>query len=248
MLTHGGASSDHGSDARRCGICMAGQPGLPGRPRDASIIAPGGVRGRGGRRGGQQLRRCAAGQDRRIGTGGPVLDGVYYYVMARPAKFSGEDFLDTAVRLVAGRGPGAATMAAISSELGAPTGSLYHRFESRDLLLAQAWVRTVREAQTGFVAALGHDDVEQAGFDAALHIPRWCRAHLDGARVLLLYRREDLVERWPEELGAELATLNDSVDDALGSYTARRFGHSRADARRSVVFALVDVPSGPGHR
>jgi AcrR family transcriptional regulator len=188
------------------------------------------------------------GEDRRIGTGGPVLDGVYYYVMARPAKFSGEVILDTAVRLVADRGPVAATMAAISSELGAPTGSLYHRFESRDLMLAQAWLRTVREAQTGFVAALGHDDVEQAGFEAALHIPRWCRAHLDGARVLLLYRREDLVERWPEELGAELATLNDSVDDALGSYTARRFGHSRADARRSVVFALVDVPYGAVRR
>lgn len=168
--------------------------------------------------------------------------------MARPAKFSGDDILDTAVRLVASGGPGVATVAAISSELGAPTGSIYHRFESRDLLLAQVWIRIVREAQAGFVAALAADDVEQAGFAAALHIPRWCRAHLDSARVLLLYRREDLVGRWPEELGAELATLNDSVDEALRSYTARRFGHGRVEARRAVGFALVDVPYGAVRR
>src|SRR5258707_9295100 len=37
----------------------------------------------------------STGQDRRIGTGGPVFDGGYYYVMGRPAQVSHGNFLHT---------------------------------------------------------------------------------------------------------------------------------------------------------
>jgi AcrR family transcriptional regulator len=168
--------------------------------------------------------------------------------VGRPAKYSSDDILDTTARLVAQGGPGLATVAAIAAQLHAPSGSIYHRFASRDLLVAHLWVRTVREAQEGFVAALGLDDVEEAAVAASLHIPRWSRDNLDKARVLVLHRREDLVERWPEELGDQLAGLNTGIGEALDAYTVRRFDTNSQRARRAVAFALVDVPYGAVRR
>ena len=139
-------------------------------------------------------------------------------------------------------------MANIAREVGAPTGSIYHRFESRELILARLWIRTVEAAQAGFIGALGHPDVDQAAVDAALHTPRWCRNHLELARVLMLYRREDLVERWPTELGEELAVLNRGLEAALRDFTARRFGRRSRAAHRRVTFALLDVPYGAVRR
>jgi len=158
--------------------------------------------------------------------------------MGRRPKFDAEQILDTAVSLIAEGGPGRATVATIAARLGAPTASLYHRFASRDLLLARLWIRTVRRAQAGFVTALAADDARAA----ALHIPRWSREHLAEATVLLLYRREDLAARWPDELGAELAGLNRGIAAALEDFTRRRFGRASPDDLQVVTFALVDVP------
>jgi AcrR family transcriptional regulator len=167
----------------------------------------------------------------------------------RPAKFSEDQILDAAMRLVAEGGPGAATIAGIAGLLGAPVGSIYHRFESRDLLLAKLWIRTIKRFQVGFVEALGADDVDEAALGAALYNVQWTRDHLEEARVLLLYRSEDLAEKWPEELGEELATLNAGVFSAIKEYAQRRYGKD-ADANmlRRVVFALVDVPYAAGRR
>lgn len=162
--------------------------------------------------------------------------------MGRPAKYSSDDILDTAAELVAEGGPNMATVAAIAARLDAPSGSLYHRFASRDLLVAHLWIRLVKEAQTGFVEALGIEDLDEAAVQASLHIPRWSRQNLAKAQVLLLHRRSDLVERWPDELGDELSVLNDDVAAAMTSYTRRHFGTTSQRARRSVSFALVDVP------
>lgn len=162
--------------------------------------------------------------------------------MGRPAKFDRESILDAAATLVAESGPGAATVANIAHRIKAPTGSIYHRFASRDLVLAHVWVRAVRGAQLGFVAALHGDDVESAAGAAIHQLIGWTRTHLDEATVLLLYRRRDLAERWPNELGAELADLNVDIAAALRRYARRRFG--RADRRTVEVvrFALVDIP------
>jgi AcrR family transcriptional regulator len=160
--------------------------------------------------------------------------------MGRPAKFSQTQILDAAVEIAAEGGPGAVTMAAISARLGAPTGSLYHRFGSRDLLLAELWLRGVREFQRGFAAALAAGDAEAA----ALHTPRWCREHPAEAAVLLLHRREDLAAQWPAELGDDLAALNAQVATALDEFTAGRPGLDR----ERLVFAVIDVPYGAVRR
>lgn len=160
--------------------------------------------------------------------------------MGRPAKFTVDQILDAALELVGDAGPGAATMAAIADRMGAPVGSLYHRFGSRELLLATLWIRSVRRFQEGFVAALRADDAEAA----ALHTPRWCRDHPAEATLLLLYRREDLAVRWPTELGEDLEALNAEASAALDTFAATRPGIDREQA----LFALVDVPYGAVHR
>jgi AcrR family transcriptional regulator len=168
--------------------------------------------------------------------------------VGRPAKFDSEQILDITARIIADGGPGQATVAAIAQRLGAPSGSIYHRFESRDLLLARLWIRTVRSAQEGFVAALALPDLEQAALEAALHIPRWSRQHLPEATVLLLYRREDLVDRWPEELGPQVAELNKGMEAAVRDFTRRWFGRITPTSVETVAFALVDTPYGASRR
>ena len=162
--------------------------------------------------------------------------------MGRPAKFNTEQILDATAQLVAEGGPGLATVAGIADRLGAPTGSIYHRFNSRDLLLARLWIRTVRRAQEGAVAAISQAVVKKAAIDFALHVPRWSRSNLDDACVLLLYRREQLAEQWPAELGGELASLNDPLKAAIRSFVRRRFGSVTKANLEMTSFALLDVP------
>src|ERR671918_1483151 len=162
--------------------------------------------------------------------------------MGRPAKFSTEQILDTTAALVAQGGPTSATVAGIAQRLGAPTGSIYHRFESRDLLLARLWIRTVKRAQEGALAAIAQEEVEKAAIDTALHMPRWSRLNVDEACVLLLYRREQLAEQWSEELGDELAGLNDALKASLRAFVRRRFGSVTSANLEVASFALVDVP------
>lgn len=161
--------------------------------------------------------------------------------MGRPPKFTIDQVLDVAEELVAGHGPNAATVPTIAERLNASSGSIYHRFRSRDLILAHLWIRTVRRAQEGFLAALnaGRSD---AAAEAALHVPRWSRQHLAEARILTLYRREDLAVRWPAELGAELATLNDRLASSLREFARHHYGQTTPDRIETVTFALVDVP------
>ncbi|MEO3889471.1 TetR/AcrR family transcriptional regulator [Nonomuraea sp. B5E05] len=159
--------------------------------------------------------------------------------MGRPAKFSHDQILDAALAIAAESGPGAPTMAAIAARLGGPTGSLYHRFGSRDLLIARLWLRTVRRFQDGFVRALAAGDAEAA----ALHVPRWCREHPAEAALLLLHRREDLAARWPAELGQDLDQCDARVAVTLDDFAAR----SGVDRDR-LLFAVVDVPYGAVRR
>ncbi|MBO2456067.1 TetR/AcrR family transcriptional regulator [Actinomadura violacea] len=160
--------------------------------------------------------------------------------MGRPPKFSEEEILDAALAVAAEDGPGAATVAAIAGRLGAPSGSLYHRFGSRDLLLATLWTRAIRRFQRGFVAALDAGDAEAA----ALHTPRWCRSHPEEAALLLLHRRQDVAAAWPAELGDELGGLNAQVSGALDAFVAQRPGLDR----ERLVFATIDVPYGAVRR
>ncbi len=161
--------------------------------------------------------------------------------MGRPPKFSADQILDTAEALVAESGLQSATVTAVIERLGAPSGSIYHRFATRDLLLAHLWIRAAKDAQTGFIYALA-DGRPEAGVDAALHIVRWSRANPGRARVLAAHRREDLAANWPDELGPELATINDDLNATLRDYTRTVHGRITKSNLEATMFAVIDIP------
>ncbi|MFI6980454.1 TetR family transcriptional regulator [Embleya sp. NPDC050154] len=162
--------------------------------------------------------------------------------MGRKPRFGDDDFLDAVLRVTARTGAGAVTVAAVAAEAGAPVGSVYHRFASRDLLLARLWLRTVQRFQQPFLAALADPDPARGATRAIRAVFAWVRESPDEAAVLLLHRREDLIARWPEELGPEATMLNDAVANALRAYTRARFGRVSPAALERVTFALVDIP------
>jgi AcrR family transcriptional regulator len=159
--------------------------------------------------------------------------------MARKAKFSAEQFIDAALDLAAEQSPAAVTIAALAERMTAPVGSVYHRFASRDLILARLWLRTVEAFQEGFIKALRRKD----GLAAALYTPQWVRTHLKEAKLLLLYRREDLMSgSWPVEVESLAARLSNDMSSAMVEFTRDLFGHVSKEAIVRTTFALIDVP------
>lgn len=162
--------------------------------------------------------------------------------MGRTARYTDESILDAALALVSEDGAHGATVVAIAARLGAPSGSIYHRFASRDLILARLWIRTVKQFQVGFLEALALDDTTEAAKAAVAHTLEWSAEHRDEARVLIMYRREDLVALWPDELGEELSTLNDQVKRSVLAFTKSHLGVITAETAGLARFALIDLP------
>jgi AcrR family transcriptional regulator len=155
------------------------------------------------------------------------------------AKFSQKDFFAAAVAIASTDGPAAVTIASITAHLGAPTGSFYHRFASRNALLGELWLRTVLDFQQGINASLDAGD----GLRAALYTPAWVRAHPESARLLLLYDRRDFVQdEWPEELRGQVAEMKARME--AGSLRRARviFGKDGPEEVRLAQFLISEVP------
>jgi len=160
----------------------------------------------------------------------------------RAAQFDHDDLLNAALRVIATRGPAAVSIEAIAAEMGGNVGSIYHRFASKDHLLAQLWLRCSERGQTGMVAALTGDDLDHALTVAVLHYPRWARTNLSEAQVLAAYGREHLLPSWPAELASELETANKGLLDALATFAARWYGDDHREHGQAVTFAVLDIP------
>ena len=155
------------------------------------------------------------------------------------AKFSEDDFLGAAMALVAERGPSAVTVASVSERVGSPTGSFYHCFASRDVLLGSLWLRAVLEFQTGVSAALDAGD----GLRAALHTPAWVRKHPEEARLLLLYDRRDFVHGdWPRELRERVADMTERMEAGARRRARVIFGKEGRDEIRLAQFLISELP------
>lgn len=165
--------------------------------------------------------------------------------MGRTAKFARSEISSAALELVARDGPRSATVAAIARRVGAPTGSIYHRFASRELLLAELWMEVVEDFQNTFVSALDGDGTVEDAVRAACSMAVWVRGHMLEARVLLLHRREDFVgDAWPTELVDRAARLKPQLAAALRDHCRKRFGRASLANLRRARFALLDVPYG----
>lgn len=167
----------------------------------------------------------------------------YPLSMPRPAKHEESRILNAAATLVAARGPAAATITAIGTAIGAPSGSIYHRFRSRDELLGRLWLTKAKYFQDRWAEALQEPNARKAGLAAALSLPRAARDDFEGARIMLLHRREDFLSHsWPLEMQAEAGRLSKQVVDMLADITRRLFGRNTAAARQVATFAVLDLP------
>ncbi len=162
--------------------------------------------------------------------------------MGRKPQYTADDILDAALALVSTGGPSAATATAIGRTLGAPSGSIYHRFSSRDELMARLWLRSIARYQAGILAALALPDPQEALAAAIDHAFEWTGTNRNEALLLLQYEKADLVARWPDTLAADLAALNSQVRMALREYAGRQFGGVTPEVLDKVVFALIDMP------
>jgi AcrR family transcriptional regulator len=155
------------------------------------------------------------------------------------AQFDRAGFVTAARALIVERGPQAVTVDSVAERIGAPKGSFYYRFASRDALLGELWLETVLAYQKGFVAAIEMGD----GLGAALHSPAWARRHLDDARLLMLYSRQDFVQgEWPAPLKRGVVDQAERFEGCLRAFARNAFeGVGPADMRRAT-FVLAEVP------
>jgi AcrR family transcriptional regulator len=162
--------------------------------------------------------------------------------MVRLARFSADAFVDATLALVAEGGPSAASMAAIARQVGAPTGSIYHRFESRSAILATAWL----DCHERFAQRLAPPLRAGQGLDAALSIVAWARADRRRARFLLLNEIEALLEDpVPEPLQARVREQQAGLDAAFDAYLALQPVKAGGDGREALARAKFLIVDGP---
>jgi AcrR family transcriptional regulator len=158
--------------------------------------------------------------------------------MGKP-MFDHAGFIGAARALANAHGPAAVTVDSIAQFLKAPKGSFYHRFASRDALLGELWLTTVLAYQQGFVAAIEAGD----GLGAALHTPAWSRAHVDDARLLLLYSRHDFVQGdFPAPLKRGVREQAERFESCLAGFAREAFGRAGTAQIKRATFVLAEVP------
>ena len=165
--------------------------------------------------------------------------------MARRRAYSDEQILAAVRDLLLAEGPRGVTTAAVSARSGAPIGSLYHRFPSRSAMVAQLWVRTIREFHRYLLAAA---DGAEPGLDRALTVAMatidFAAQRPEDARLLAMASREELrsSEGLTPDLVEELDHLNEPAE-ALAARLARElYGRAGRPQVQRVVFAVYGIP------
>src|SRR5215217_8194236 len=136
--------------------------------------------------------------------------------MAPPRKHDSDTILD-AVR-------------ALALESGAPVGTLYHRFRSRDGLVSAAWKRALERFHAVWLEAARDPEPGPA---MAVSVITFARTNPDDAQLLLTLRRRDLLDAH-----GDAPTLNTAVHEQV----VRLAGSTDPRALDRVTRAIVDIP------
>jgi AcrR family transcriptional regulator len=160
--------------------------------------------------------------------------------MGRKAYFKNEDFLDSAIKIISEEGLGALTIAGLSTRMTAPVGSVYHRFPSRDALVAELWLNIIESFQTEWLKILQTD-----GRQATIFCIEWVREHPNEARVMLLHRIDDLAfGDWPKDLQKRAQCSFKELREGIVEFTKKQFGKVTNEYIDRAIFALHDAPMG----
>jgi len=164
--------------------------------------------------------------------------------LGRP-QHSDHRILDAAGALLLESGPRAATIEAIASASGAPKGSIYYRFRSRDEIFASLWIRAVERFQAALLAAVGVGEPLEVAVTAALAVYDFCDASRADARLLMSFRPQDLWgDGLPPALRRRLVEINAPVDAAQRDLARQLYGADGEEALGRLRRAVFDLPHG----
>ena len=167
--------------------------------------------------------------------------------MPRRAQFSRDGLVQAAATLAAQGGPASVTVASVAHHAGAPTGSVYHRFDSREELMAATWLSAAASFQAGLLQAL-RGPSQPPGLEGALFAVRWARSQAMAARLVILYRRQDFFIAVPPRLRPEAERLTAELDEALSAFAQESLGGGGLAAKERAAFLLIDLPSAAVRR
>lgn len=160
--------------------------------------------------------------------------------MVRLAKFNENHFIDSAIEIAAQCGFAAVSMSAIALKVGAPIGSVYHRFDSRSAILARAWLRVKADFRSEVASLWARGDGDTwAGVHGLLN---WCRRKPVYARFLLQCAdNPDFNGALSAELTAELEAEQAELDACFERCMAALQGDG-SHLSSTLRFMLIDAP------
>jgi AcrR family transcriptional regulator len=160
--------------------------------------------------------------------------------VGRAPKFTTEAFVGHATVLAANRGPDAVTMVGVAKAAGVPSGSVYHRFDSRPHLLAEVWKACLEGFQRAWWTRAEHasDPVEVAVMPV-----QWARRNREHARVLMVHSADRfVVEDCPPSVRAAIERLQKDTATHLRLMADRFLGSTDRAALERTALALTGVP------
>ncbi len=145
--------------------------------------------------------------------------------MGRLRLYTSDQILDGARGLVLGEGVAAATIGNIARASGAPPGSIYYRFDSRERLLAELWIRAVERAQRHCIAAVeAAVEPTEAVVAGGLSIFDFVLSEPADAQLLVSMRRTDLIRSpLPPPLVERLRALNRPLEHLIDRLAGQLF-------------------------
>ena len=167
--------------------------------------------------------------------------------MPRPSTHTPDSILDATCQTIGIWGRDA-TIQQISTLSGIPTGSIYHRFSSREELLISLWLRSIHRLHVSLThAAQSTPDAHEALLAVALDMVNYCRTHTDEALAMTLYRQQNLLAACPDYLRNEIADLNQGITTTIETLAQRRFPSQTKEilpANELTYVAVVQLPYG----
>lgn len=165
-------------------------------------------------------------------------------MMVAATKYTEAAILDVAAAEIATAGFQAASVASIARALGAPNGSIYHRFASKQHLIGALWVRTARRYAASLSDALETTDLDQLPARIVNHAFDWVAGHPIEANLLMQFRTEDFNPAdWPKEVVVEIDETNQALAAQLLG-VAELHGIHPID----MTLAAIDVPATAARR
>ena len=147
------------------------------------------------------------------------------------------------MRLAAESGPAGVTMSAVAAAVGAPSGSMYHRFAGRPALLAEVWLEAAMHFQESGTSPRSATRAPSPERVAATGRRRWTGPTRRTRRSWVTAPRTSAQRTRPDAATARLAAGNRHTARAIRAL-ARRLGATDTPDVDRVTAVVLDLPYG----